>query len=174
MASSYIGEIRMFAGNFAPAGWMLCQGQSLAISEYEALYVLIGTTYGGDGVSTFALPNLSGRAPIHMGTNASGGSTYVLGQNGGTEQVTLTTNQIPAHTHTVLGQSAQGNTSNPKDASLASSSLSFYTEGNAAVKGQMMAGAIEPIGSSQPHNNMMPFLSINFIISLYGIFPTQS
>src|SRR4051794_20645387 len=103
MAQPYVGEIRIFAGNFAPAGWMFCEGQLLPISEYETLFQLIGTTYGGDGQSTFALPDLRGRIPLHQGTSASSGSAYQLAETGGTEQVTLTTQQIPNHTHTMLG-----------------------------------------------------------------------
>ncbi|QAY67087.1 phage tail protein [Paenibacillus protaetiae] len=174
MADSYTGEIRMFAGNYAPVGWMFCDGQLLSIAENSVLYSLIGTTYGGDGVNTFALPDLRGRAPVHQGNYQ--GSSFTIGQAGGTETVALTINQLPAHSHSFLTQTKQGNTSNPSQASPAMSSLAFYTEAAPApaVNGQMMAGAISPAGGSQSHNNMMPYVGIHFIISLNGIFPPRS
>lgn len=173
MSQPYVGEIRMFAGNFAPAGWMLCQGQLLPISENQTLFALIGTTYGGDGQSTFALPNLQSRVPVHMGTG--GGQTYILAQTGGEETVTLTSSQIPSHSHvpTCFSNVAGGNQNSPQNGLWASStSGSLYA--NAAGNTAMNAAAIGPTGGSQPHDNMVPFLVINFIISLFGVFPSQT
>jgi microcystin-dependent protein len=171
MAQPYVGEIRMFAGNFAPAGWMFCEGQLLAISEYDTLFNLIGTTYGGDGQNSFALPDLRGRLPLHQGTGPSG-TTYSLGQSGGVEEVTLTTNQIPAHTHSMLGAAGNGTQSSPQGNVLASSTLVRLYSGEAA-DANMAATSITSIGGNQPHSNIQPFLCLDFIISLFGIFPTQ-
>jgi len=173
MGQPYVGEIRMFAGSFAPAGWMTCDGQILPISEYETLFNLIGTTYGGDGQSTFALPNLAARAPLHMGT---GTSTYTLAQNGGVTQVTLTTNQIPAHSHAVV---ADGNTGTTNSGS---PSGTYYgnttpTQIYASTPLPRNVGKMTTLpvsGGSQPHDNMQPYLAITFIISLFGIFPSPT
>ena len=165
MSSPFIGEIRMFAGNFAPAGWMLCQGQLLPISENDTLFNLIGTTYGGDGQTTFALPNLQSRIPVHVGQG------YTLAQTGGVETVTLTTQQIPAHSHVPLGQSGNGSAAPTNSVWAASATQNIYTDVAPAVN--MNPAAISPTGGNQPHDNMMPFLAINFIISLFGIFPSQ-
>lgn len=164
--AAYVGEIRMFAGNFAPLGWALCQGQTLPISENEVLFQLIGTTYGGDGQETFQLPNLQGRIPIHQG------SGYVIGQLAGSETVGLTVNQIPSHTHPPLCQSAMGNQAGPGGGVWASSNLNQYSSNAPSVN--MDPGALSPVGNSVAHDNMMPFLAINFIISLYGVFPSQT
>lgn len=165
MSQPFVGEIRMFAGNFAPAGWMFCQGQLLAIAENDTLFTLIGTTYGGDGQSTFALPDLQSRVPIHIGNG------FVLGQNGGVEQVTLTVNQIPSHTHAPQANSDNGTATTPTGnvwaASADSSQFAIGTTGN------MNASAASLVGGSQPHDNMLPYLAINFIISLFGVFPSQ-
>ena len=169
MSNPFVGEIRMFGGNFAPAGWMLCQGQLLPISENETLFNLIGTTYGGDGQSTFALPNLQSRIPIHAGTQ--GGITYILSEMAGTETVTLTTQQIPNHSHVPQGQSGNGSAAPGNSVWAASATQNIYTD--VAPAANMNAAAISLTGGSQPHNNMMPFLAINFIISLFGIFPSQ-
>ncbi|HEU0298222.1 MAG TPA: tail fiber protein [Longimicrobium sp.] len=173
MAQPYVGEIRMFAGNFAPNGWMFCEGQTLPIAENEVLFQLIGTTYGGDGEETFNLPNLASRVPIHMGTGPDG-TTYQLGEMAGTEQETLTIQQIPNHTHPLTGSTALGSQSSPIDSVLATSSglISMFYEG--AVDSNMNAQAITPAGGSQPHENTQPFLCINFIISLFGVFPSQT
>ena len=160
----------MFAGNFAPAGWMFCDGNLLPISEYETLFNLIGTTYGGDGQNTFALPDLRGRLPIHQGTG-SGLSTYTLAQTLGVEAVTLTVNQIPAHTHPMLASNAIANSPNPGNSLLALSSqvsMFFVDPPNA----NMSVNAVTQAGGNQPHDNTMPFLCVSFIISLFGIFPT--
>lgn len=167
MSSPFIGEIRMFGGNFAPAGWAFCDGSLIPISENDALFTLIGTTYGGDGQSTFALPDLRSRVPIHQGPG------FALGQSGGAETVTLTTNQIPSHTHTPQANSAAGTASSPSNAVWANSSLGQFDNANPADS-SMAASAMGPTGGSQPHDNMVPFLAVNFILSLFGIFPSQT
>jgi len=172
MGEPYVGEIRMFAGNFAPAGWMLCQGQLLPISENETLFNLIGTTYGGDGQSTFALPNMQGRFPIHFGTG--GGSTYQLAEEAGTETVTLTVNQIPAHNHPVTATSTNGGQATPVNNIFAAVQSGNQMYNDQAPNGTMNAAAVNPDGGSQPHENVSPYLCVNFIISLFGVFPTQS
>ena len=174
MGQPYVGEIRMFAGNFNPNGWMLCQGQTLPIAENEVLFQLIGTTYGGDGEETFNLPNLSSRVPLHMGTNA--GITYQLGEMAGTEQETLTVNQIPSHTHPELVANVPATDQAPTGKILA---LPTSTQPNLIFWGSdsvvaMNSNAIQPAGGSQPHENMQPFLCLNFIISLFGRFPSQT
>ena len=167
MSSPYVGEIRMFGGNFAPVGWMFCEGQLLPISEYEVLFNLIGTTYGGDGQSTFQLPDLRGRAPLHQGQG------FVIGQLSGTETVTLTTSQIPAHTHLARANVNAGNSFSPGNAVPAESKAGM-PQYAAAAPDNMHAQAIGTAGGSQPHDNMMPYLAVSYIISLFGIFPSQS
>ncbi|HEX8167380.1 MAG TPA: tail fiber protein [Beijerinckiaceae bacterium] len=176
MPQPYIGEIRMFAGNFAPAGWMFCEGQTLPIAENDALFTLIGTTYGGDGQETFNLPNLASRVPIHMGTSPSG-ATYQLAEMAGTEQETLTTQQMPTHNHLVQTTTAQG-VASPVGAvfALANSSqqgVNVYINSE-DPNTTLTPSTIGPAGGSQPHENVQPFLCINFIISLFGIFPSQT
>ncbi len=167
MAQPYVGEIRMFAGNFAPAGWMFCEGQLLPISEYETLFNLIGTTYGGDGQSTFALPDLRGRVPLHFGNG------FTLAETGGVETVTLTVSQIPAHSHPFLGTSSPGNATGALGNVLAeSTTVSMFT--NSAPTIAMAAGTCTSTGGSQPHDNFQPYLCVDFIISLFGIFPSQT
>src|ERR1051325_5007867 len=169
MAQPYVGEIRMFAGSFPPAGWMTCAGQLLPISENEILFQLIGTTYGGDGESTFNLPDLRGRLPMHQGTGGDG-NTYILGESGGVEEVTLTTQQIPQHNHALLGSKDFGAQGFPVNNMLAgSNTVSIYkaTAPTAALNAQ----SVQAAGGSQPHSNMQPYLGINFIISLFGVFP---
>ena len=169
MGEPYVGEIRMFAGNFAPAGWMFCEGQLLPISENETLFNLIGTTYGGDGQSTFALPDLRGRLPLHMGNG------FILAETGGSESVTLTTNQIPAHTHPLLCAASGGTpNSNPQGGYWAPSDINMYGTGAANVQMGNPAITAAPTGGSQPHDNFMPYLCIDFIISLFGVFPPPS
>lgn len=168
MAQPYVGEIRMFAGNFAPAGWMFCEGQLLPISENETLFNLIGTTYGGDGRSTFALPDLRGRVPIHQGNG------FILAETGGVEQVTLTVQQIPIHTHAFLATNNQASAFAPANQTPGITQLASTTAygiDNPLVA--LPANAIGPSGGNQPHTNFQPYLCINFIISLFGIFPTQ-
>ncbi len=172
MSSPYVGEIRMFAGNFPPVGWAFCDGSLMAISENETLFNLIGTTYGGDGQTTFALPDLRGRLPLHFGTGPSG-TTYQLAQTGGAEQVTLTQQQIPSHSHAVnvSGNAAAGN--NPVgNVPGAGTTISLYKA--AAPNTALAAQAVGAAGGGQPHGNFQPYLCVNFIISLFGIFPTQT
>jgi microcystin-dependent protein len=169
----YVGEIRMFAGNFAPNGWMFCEGQTLPISENEVLFQLIGTTYGGDGEETFNLPNLASRVPIHMGTGP-GGTTYQIGEMAGTEQETLTVQQIPHHTHPFTASTANGTATNPGGSVLAASASSVQPMLVGPGSTAMNASMITPAGGSQPHENTQPFLCINFIISLFGVFPSQT
>jgi microcystin-dependent protein len=168
MAQPYVGEIRMFAGNFAPAGWMFCEGQVLPISENEVLFNLIGTTYGGDGESTFQLPDLRGRVPIHQG------SGFILAETGGAETVTLNVNQIPAHSHPFLVIGNQAGDQISPAGTLPAQSFNVVPFINDASTGAFNAGAIGGTGGTQPHDNMQPYLCVNFIMSLFGIFPTQS
>ncbi|HEU4558965.1 MAG TPA: tail fiber protein [Longimicrobium sp.] len=172
MAQPYVGEIRMFAGNFAPNGWMFCEGATLPISENDVLFQLIGTTYGGDGEETFNLPNLASRVPMHMGTGPDG-TTYQIGEMAGTEQETLSTQQIPNHTHALTASLNPSNQSSPSGALLAQSTVADMYTGEAPDV-QLAANAVQPTGGSQPHENTQPFLCINFIISLFGIFPSQT
>jgi microcystin-dependent protein len=158
----------MFAGNFAPVGWELCQGQLMSISENEVLFNLIGTTYGGDGQTTFALPDLQGRLPVHAG------SGFVQGQLSGQETVTLSISQMPAHTHVLHAQSATGNVSSPSNAVFAPSSLDEFCTSAPGVAEAMNSKALGSAGGSQPHDNMSPYLVVNFIISLFGVYPSQN
>src|SRR4051812_3089396 len=167
MAQPYVGEIRIFAGNFAPAGWLFCEGQVLPISENEPLFQLIGTTYGGDGQSTFAMPDLRGRLPLHQG------NSNILAQTGGVEQVTLTTNQMPGHTHAFLASSANGTQIAPANEVLgALQGVKIYRAGTTTVT--LDPSSVTPQGGSQPHNNFQPYLCLNFIISQFGIFPSPT
>jgi microcystin-dependent protein len=172
MAQPYIGEIRMFAGTFAPLGWLFCDGQQLPISENEALYQLIGTTYGGDGQETFNLPNLQSRVPMHFG-NGPDGQTYPIAQMAGTEEVTLTTQQIPVHTHALVASLTISQEADPSGNVLAQSTLAdMYISDFPADA--LAANTVTPVGGSQPHENCQPFLCINYIISLFGIFPSPT
>jgi microcystin-dependent protein len=168
MAQPYVGEIRMFGGSFAPAGWMFCSGQLLPISENETLFNLIGTTYGGDGQSTFALPDLQSRVPIHFGNG------FILAETGGAEDVTLTVNQIPSHTHPLIASTQTGTDKSPNGriTDQTSAGVQIYIE--ESTDQPMATNAIGPQGGSQPHTNIQPYLAINFIISLFGIFPSQT
>jgi microcystin-dependent protein len=159
----------MFAGNFAPAGWMLCEGQLLPISENETLFNLIGTTYGGDGQSTFALPDLRGRVPLHFGNGMN------FAETGGVETVTLTTQQMPAHPHPMLGTVSQAAQNAPAQEVLAQSpTQNAFPYGTDVPPATLNPGSISPAGGSQPHDNFQPYLCLNFIISLFGIFPSQN
>ena len=162
----------MFAGNFAPVGWAFCDGSLIPISENDALFNLIGTTYGGDGQNTFALPDLRGRVPVHQG-QGQGLSSYIIGQYSGVETVTLTTSQIPLHSHVPQGNSAASNSSNPAGMFWGASSANAYISA-ASANASVNATALGPGGGSQPHENRMPYLAINFIISLFGIYPTPT
>jgi microcystin-dependent protein len=169
MAQPYVGEIRMFAGNFAPAGWMFCEGQLLPISEYETLFNLIGTTYGGDGQSTFALPDLRGRIPLHQGNG------FTLAETGGVETVTLTVSQIPAHSHPLLASNSNTTTNDPTSNLGAHVTVAAtFPYGTDSPLQPMSPSAVTSTGGSQPHNNFQPYLCVDFIISLFGIFPSQT
>jgi microcystin-dependent protein len=159
----------MFAGNFAPNGWMFCEGAPLPISENEVLFQLIGTTYGGDGQSTFALPDLRGRIPLHQGNG------FILAETGGAEEITLTVNQIPAHSHNALGSTNTGTGTSPTSnvlSNLTGATNSAY--GTDAPKTNLSPQSIGSVGGSQPHTNFQPYLCVDFIISLFGIFPSQT
>jgi microcystin-dependent protein len=171
MSDAYIGEIRMFTGNYAPEGWAFCHGQTLSVSEYEALFSLIGNRFGGDGVSSFALPDLRGRVPIHMGTSPATGTSYLLGANGGAESVTLTANQLPSHTHMAQVQTSGETSPEPTGHVWAKGINQFSTS---TPNGTMNPDNLIATGGGQAHDNMMPFLTVNFIISLYGMYPSQS
>jgi len=165
VSQPFIGEIRMFGGNFAPLGWAFCNGQLLAIADNTALFTLIGTTYGGDGQTTFALPDLQSRVPVHAGNG------FTLGQNGGVEAVTLTLPQLPIHTHAPNASSSGALSRDPAGNLWAAWDSHQFSD--QATDGPMNAGAISTVGGSQPHTNLGPFLTITFIISLFGIFPSQ-
>ncbi|MBO9624510.1 MAG: phage tail protein [Sphingomonas sp.] len=169
MAQPYVGEIRIFAGNFAPAGWMFCEGQLLPISENETLFQLIGTTYGGDGESTFSLPDLRGRITLHQGNG------FILAETGGVEQVTLTTSQIPSHTHPMLGSASNASTTSPVNGVPATIPIfGVRAYGTDAPKTTLSPQSVAPVGNSQPHENRQPFLCVNYIISLFGLFPSPT
>jgi microcystin-dependent protein len=170
MAQPFIGEIRMFGGNFAPAGWAFCDGAMLNIADNDPLFTLIGTTYGGDGQTTFALPNLQSRFPVHQGTNA--GQTFIIGETGGTEQETLTVQQIPVHNHVPTGNDAGGSDS-PATSVWGKSTTGKPYATPAGPTVTFDPQTVSPVGGSQPHENMQPFLCVSFIISLFGFFPTQ-
>ena len=169
MPEPMIGEIRMFAGNFPPNGWAFCEGQTIPIAENDVLFQLIGTTYGGDGQETFNLPNLASRVPIHMGTGPDG-TTYQIGEQAGTEQETLTVQQIPSHSHPMLVSTNPASSQTPTS-NLIGKSTQVDTFINSQPSDPMAPNAITPVGGSQPHENTQPFLCINFIISLFGVFP---
>ena len=167
MAQPYVGEIRMFGGNFAPAGWLFCEGQQLPISENETLFQLIGTTYGGDGQSTFNLPDLRGRLPLHQGNG------FPVSQAAGAEEITLTNQQMPVHNHALLATTAGATNPNPQDGILGSTgNIDLYRE--TAANAPMAPISIGPVGGSQPHTNFQPYLCVDFIISLFGIFPSPT
>ncbi|MCW2542247.1 MAG: phage Tail Collar domain protein [Frankiales bacterium] len=166
MSDPYVGEIRMFGGNFAPNGWLFCQGQLVSISDYDTLFNLIGTTYGGDGQNTFAMPNLASRLPLHQS------SSYPLGAVGGAETVLLATANLPVHTHLAAASSGASSQLAPTNGVWAASNLPAYATG--APNAAMNPAALLPAGSGQPHDNMPPFLAINFIISMFGIYPSPT
>lgn len=166
-----IGQITLFAGNFPPQGWQYCQGQLLSIAEYTAVYAVLGTQYGGDGVSTFALPDLRGRVPVHPGT-APGGQPVDIGETGGVENCTLLTTEMAAHTHTVNPQfAAAGGQADPTNNFPGNLGVAVYGTPSA---GQMGAASVSVAGASQPHDNMQPWLCVNYIIALEGIFPARN
>jgi microcystin-dependent protein len=162
----------MFGGNFAPAGWEFCDGRHLAISENETLFQLIGTTYGGDGEENFALPDLRGRAPVHLVT-ATGQGPYILGEAGGIEAQTLGANQIPVHSHALIATQAGGANNSPAgNLPAANNSPKLYLKD--VPTASIAANAVTPVGGSQPHDNMQPYIVITYIISLFGIFPSAT
>jgi microcystin-dependent protein len=170
MSESYIGEVRLVGFNFAPVGWAFCNGQLLPISQYSPLFNLIGTTYGGDGQTTFGVPNLQGRIPIHQGVLAGGGS-YVIGQTGGLETVLVGVTQYPAHGHALLGSSNSGNANNPANQTVGSGLKVYLTESPTTAMNTSMVGPSG--GANQPHENRQPYQVLNWIISLFGVYPSQ-
>ena len=173
MGEPFIGEIRMFGGSFAPAGWALCQGQLMPISENDTLFNLIGTTYGGDGQETFGIPDLQGRLPMHMGQGPGITQNYVIGEEAGVETVTLNTNQIPIHNHNFLASlDAAGSTDPTNQVVAQSSQIHIFTQD--VTNRQMNPSALTQVGGSQPHENLQPYLCITFIISLFGVYPSPS
>jgi microcystin-dependent protein len=179
MTEPYLGEIRMFGGNFAPRGWVMCDGQLVSIAENDALYNLLGTTYGGDGVNTFGIPDLRGRVPTHQGSK--NGQTYVMGQLAGTESVSLIANQLPAHYHPVYAASTPGTTGVPTTATMISDqgpagatifAYAPYNSANAQIA--LSAASTTVAGGGQPHENRQPYLGVNFILATAGIYPPQS
>jgi microcystin-dependent protein len=172
MSQPFIGEIRMFGGSFAPAGWAFCDGQLMPISQNDALFQLIGTIYGGDGEETFALPDLQGRAPMHQGQGPGISQSYVIGEKAGTESVTLTTQQIPVHNHALIASTNTADQVAGTNGILAAAFSQSYLFG-AAPDSNLNAQTLGPVGGSQPHENMQPYLAISFILSLFGIFPHQ-
>jgi len=169
MSQPYVGEIRMGGWNFAPAGWAFCDGSLMAISQNDVLFTLIGTTYGGDGVNTFQLPDLRGRLPVHQGSYQ--GLPYVIGQLAGTETVTLNANQIPIHNHALEGSAWGAVSTDPTGQTFAASSVDVYVPPTLPAS---MNNSTTSTGGNQPHDNYMPYLCISFVISLFGVFPSQS
>src|SRR5580704_9439017 len=173
MSEPFIGEIRLFAGNFAPLNWAFCDGQLMSISDNAALFNLIGTTYGGDGLTTFALPDLRSRVPVHQGSFA--GVTYVVGQVGGVENVTLTTQEIPAHSHLIVATSNAATLKRPVQNTFyaaSSSGNNFYEAGTTLTA--LANNTVSSAGTGQPHSNIQPYLTLNWCISLFGVYPSQS
>jgi microcystin-dependent protein len=173
MSSPFLGEIKLFACKFPPKGWAFCNGQQLAIQQNQALFSLLGTTYGGNGQTTFALPDLRGRVPLHFGTG-QGLSTYNLGQNGGSESITLIQSQLPAHSHMMVCNTSSGGQANPTNnyPSVPSSSSAGIYE--STYNSTMATGMLGNTGGSQPHENRQPSLVLNYCIALVGIFPSRS
>ena len=165
MGTPFLGEIKIISWNFPPKGWAFCNGQLLPINQNQALFSLLGTNYGGDGRVNFGLPDLQGRAPIHFGNG------HTLGDRAGETAHTLATGELPAHTHTAVGSDAGANTPNPANAYWASGGQPAYSN---AGNGSMSPQAVAPVGGSQPHENMPPYLVLNFCIALVGIFPSQN
>ncbi len=172
MSQPYIGEIRMFGSSFAPLGWALCNGAPVAISQNDALFIVLGTTYGGDGEETFNLPDLQGRVPMHMGQGPGISQNYTIGETAGVESVTLTTQSIPNHTHPLVGSTTPGTSKDPVGNTPAVSEGDVYVGGSSS--NPLNSQAVTPAGGSQPHDNLQPYLCVTFILSLFGIFPTQN
>lgn len=173
MSEPFVGEIRMFAGNFAPRGWAFCDGQLLAVSQNDALFSLLGTIYGGDGRTTFGLPDMRGRIPLHAGSGP-GLSQRRLGAKVGVEKVTLTVNQLPNHTHTLQATSQPGAEGSPNDALPAQSTVGVYLQSpNPASIFTLKTDSISQVGGSRSHTNLMPYLCVHFIVALVGIYPSR-
>ncbi|WP_415922250.1 phage tail protein [Tateyamaria sp. SN6-1] len=171
MSEPFVGEIRMFAGNFAPRGWAFCDGQLLAVSQNDALFSLLGTVYGGDGRTTFGLPEMRGRIPLHQGSGP-GLTPRRLGSKGGEENVTLTTNQLPSHSHDFRGNTADATSLSPQGNVVAKGvGVNFYRDEGQSVN--MASDMVVPAGGSRSHTNLMPTLCVNFIIALFGIYPSR-
>lgn len=168
----YLGEVRLFGGAFAPPGWAACNGQLMSIQQNPALFAVLGAAYGGDGVTTFALPDLRGRIPLHQGTNPLTGSAFPLGARGGTETVVLTTEMLPAHTHRAQASPTPGTKSSPQNSVWGSSALNQYS--GSPPTAAMGSQAIQPSGRTEPHTNLMPSLTLTFMIALEGLNPVQS
>jgi microcystin-dependent protein len=173
MSTPFVGEMRMFAGNFAPINWAMCNGQTIAISQNETLFALLGTIYGGDGVNTFMLPNMQGRLPVHWGTG-QGLSSYTIGEVTGSETVTLNVLQMPTHTHSLQASSATGHLADPTGRYVAGDRDFMAFDGSGQFDNTMQPSTITSSGGSQPHENMPPFLCLTFIIAQFGIFPSQN
>jgi microcystin-dependent protein len=174
MSDPYVGEIRIFGFNFQPAGWAFCNGQLLPIAPNTALFSLLGTTYGGDGKTSFGLPDLQGRAPMHPG-QAPGLSNYVTGEVGGSETVTLLTSEVPGHTHVLMASNQPGEDAAPAGEALGRSvGASLYQTDAAQNLVAMAPDAVAPAGGDQPHNNLMPYVTLSFCIALQGVFPPRS
>ena len=172
MSTPFVGQVMMFGGNFQISGWAFCQGQIMSIAQNDVLFALIGTTYGGDGQTTFALPDLRGRVPLSQG-NLSGGGTYTIGQLGGVENVTLLTTQIPAHNHTPGCNAAAGSSADPTG-NVWANQASLIQYSNAPTAANLMASAIGNNTGGQPHSNIIPYLTLNYLIALQGVFPSRN
>ena len=170
MSEPFVGEIKMFGGTFAPLNYAFCNGDMMQISDNDVLYSLIGTTYGGDGQTTFGLPDLRGRIPVHQGSLS--GTTFPLGEQAGSEEITLTSTQIPSHSHGLGSNNAAGTESNPNNNFVAAVQKNFFSAN--APDNQMGNSIMPSSGGNQPHDNIQPYLCINFIIALYGIYPSQN
>jgi microcystin-dependent protein len=172
MSEPFVGEIRMFAGNFAPRGWAFCDGQLLAVSQNDALFSLLGTVYGGDGRTTFGLPDLRGRLPIHAG-HGPGLSERRLGAKGGAEKVTLTVNQLPSHPHNLEASNSASSSTDPTGRALTQADQNIYRSGAPTTTAAMASESLTRVGGSRSHTNLMPFLCVHFIIALFGIYPSR-
>lgn len=168
MSDPYVGEIRIFAGKNPPRGWLPCKGQHLSVTEYASLYNVIGTTYGGDGETTFALPDARGRIPLHKGMSGRG-TSYRVGQAGGEEKVVLSKVHLPVHSHEVHASSGTGTTNDPAGGVWAASTIAQYSTG--APRDALMPGAVGVAGGVKPHDNMMPYLPLSFMIATEGDLP---